>query len=113
PLARSTPRHARLPWVGRVLAVRESRTFPGLPDALAPAAASPFGGFFVLPPAPELPEEPRFLHLPFQQTQGQLHIVVRHRDGQPRLPSRASRPAGRPPARVRDLRAAVLVLGST
>src|SRR5262249_16845196 len=82
-------------WPG--LAVRESRPFPGLPDALAHAAAPPFGGFFVLPPPPELPEEPRFLHLPFQQTQGQLHIVLHHRAGQPRLPSGVSGRAGRPP----------------
>jgi len=65
PLARFTPRHARLRWACRVLAVRESRTFPGLPDALAYAPAPPFGGFFVLSPPPELPEQPGFLHLPF------------------------------------------------
>src|SRR5262245_62348932 len=113
PLAWSTPHHARLPWGCRLLAVRQSRTFPGVPDALAHAPAPPFGGFFVLPAPPELPEQPGFLHLPFQQTQGKLHIVVRHRDGQPRLPSGASGRAGRPPARARSLCAAVLRLGST
>src|SRR5262249_46166708 len=81
PLARSTPRHARLRWVCRALAVRQSRTFPGIPDALAQAPAPPFGGLFVLPPPPEFPEQPGFLHLPFQQTQGKFHIVVRHPDG--------------------------------
>ena len=94
---RFTPRHARLPWVCRVLAVHELRTFPGIPDALAYAPPPPFGGFFVLPTAPELPEQPGFLHLPFQQTQGQLHIIMRYRDGQPRLPSGASGRAGYPP----------------
>src|SRR5262249_53685971 len=95
-----------------VLAVRESRTFPGIPDALAHAPAPPFGGFFVVPPPPELPEQPGFLHLPFQQPQGKPHIVVRHRDGQPRLPSGASGRAAAP-TRAHDLRAAVLVLSST
>ncbi len=70
--------------------MRQSRTFPRIPDALALASAPPFGGFFVLPPPPELPEQPGFLQLPFQPTQGKLDIVVRHRDGQHRLPSGTS-----------------------
>jgi hypothetical protein len=37
---------------------------------------------------------------------------VRHHDGQHRLPSGVSGREGRPPARARDLRSAVLVLGN-
>jgi hypothetical protein len=101
--ASKTPWHADggEAWVTGVwpgLAVRQPCPFPGIPDALAFPAAPPFGGFFVLPPPPELPEQSGFLQLPFQQTQGKLDIVVRHRDGQHRLPSGAS---GREGHRVR------------
>jgi len=74
-------------------------------------AAPPFGGFFVLPAPPELPEEPGFLQLPFQQTQGKLHIVVMHRDDRHGLPSKVSGREGRP-TRAHETRSAVLVLGS-
>jgi len=73
--------HPRMRWVSGALAVRQSLTFAGVPDPLTLVPAPPFGGFFVLPAAPELPEQTGFLQLPFQQTQGNLHIVVIHRDG--------------------------------
>jgi hypothetical protein len=56
--------------------MRQPRTFPGVPDPIAFLPAPPFRRFFVLAAAPEFPEQPGFLQLPFQQTQGELHIVV-------------------------------------
>ena len=63
----------------RALAVRQALTFAGVPDTLA-LVPPPFRGFFVLPAAPELPEQPGVLQLPLQSTQGHLHIIVMHRD---------------------------------
>ena len=60
------------------LAVCQARTFAGVPDPLALVPAAPFGGFFVLPAASELPKQPGFLQLPFQQPQGKLDIVLMH-----------------------------------
>src|SRR5262249_20167621 len=80
-VCRRTPGCRRAPLATiRALAVRQARTFAGIPDTLALVPAPPFRGLFVLPAAPELPEEPGLLQLPFQPTQGKLHIVVMHRD---------------------------------
>src|SRR5215468_9966966 len=97
--------------VASALAVRQACTFAGIPDPLTLVPAPPFGGFFVLPAAPELPEQPGALQLPFQQTQGQLHIVVMHRDGQHGLSSRMPGRAGCP-TRARDPRFTGMVYGT-
>src|SRR5215471_14290320 len=111
PTARPTPRHPHLRRVASALAVRQACTFAGVPDPLTLVPAPPFGGFFVLPAAPELPEQTGALQLPFQQTQGQLHIVVMHRDGQHGLPSRMPGRAGCP-TRARDPRFTGMVYGT-
>src|SRR5215510_8831675 len=108
-MAFPTLRHPRMRWVSGALAVRQSLTFPGVPDPFALLPAPPFGGFFVLPAAPELPEQPGFLQLPFQQTQSKLHIVMMHRDGQHSPSSGATSRVARP-ARARDTHAAVIPL---
>src|SRR5262245_40338672 len=64
------------------LAAQQPLAFAGVLNARALLPAPAFGGFFVLAAAPELPDEAGFLHLPFEQPQGKLHIVVLHHDGQ-------------------------------
>src|SRR5262249_9575748 len=76
-------------WGSRALAVRQARTFAGVPDPRALLSPPPCGGLFILPAAPKLPEQPRLQSLPFQPPPGQLHLVVLHRDGQHGLPSMA------------------------
>jgi len=95
----------------RALAVRQAGPFAGVPDPLTLVSTPPFRRFFVLPAAAEFPEQPGFLHLPFQQPQGQLHIVVLYGDGQHGPPSWISDRAGRA-ARAYTRRSAVMVYGS-
>ena len=95
----------------RALAVRQAGPFAGVPDPLTLVSTPPFRRFFVLPAAAELPEQPGFLQLPFQQPQGQLHIGVLHGDGQHGPPSWISDRAGRA-ARAYTRRSAVMVYGS-
>jgi hypothetical protein len=65
----------------RARAARQTLTSAGVSPPIT-FLPPPFRGFFALPPAPEFPEQPGFLQLPFQETQSQLHIVVMHRDGE-------------------------------
>jgi hypothetical protein len=111
-VCRHTPCCRRVPLRAiRVLAVRQALTFAGVPDTLALVPAPPFRGFFVLPAAPEFPEQPGVLQLPLQSTQGKLHIIVMHRDSQHNLPSKTP---GREvcPAPARDPRSAFMVHSS-
>jgi len=54
--------------------------FPGILDTIALLPAPAFGGFFVLPTLAELPHEAGFLHLPLEQAQGKIYVVVLHLD---------------------------------
>jgi hypothetical protein len=60
--------------------VRHHLTFSGVLDAIALLPAPAFGGLFVLPAAPEFTHEAGFLHLPFEQAQSKLHIVLLYLD---------------------------------
>lgn len=80
----------------RRLAARQHLTFPGVLDACALLPAPAFRGFLVLLVAPQFPKEARFLHLPFEETQRKLHIVVLHLDSKHRITHRATGPGDSP-----------------
>src|SRR5215831_7436041 len=84
----TAPPCATLP-MSHTLAMCQSCTFAGVPDPLALLPPPPCRGFFILPPPPEFTEQAGFLHLPFQLTQRQLHIVMMHRDAYHGPPSGA------------------------
>lgn len=64
----------------RSLSARYQLAFSGILDAIAFLPAPAFRGFFVLPAAPEFTHEARFLHLPFEQAQSKLHVVLLYLD---------------------------------
>jgi hypothetical protein len=56
-------------------------TFPGILNACALLPTPAFGRFFILTSASKLPEKAGFLHLPFEESQRKLHVVVLHLNG--------------------------------